>query len=177
MAATGSQEALSTAPTGTPRPPPSADHHLHALSPAAAKLLGAWVGTTVPTQDAKALIAQLDEAGITRGVVLSHAYWFGSPLMPRVEGDEYGNVRVENDWLAHEVALRRRWVGLYRHRSRCLRGCHRGPRSAHEEPLLRCFDRGQRPADDRTADICHSHATGGARACPVRKRPDAGIPA
>lgn len=50
------------------------------------------------------LIAVLDEAGIRRAAVLSVAYWFGSPLMPKPEGDEYTNVRAENDWTARQVA-------------------------------------------------------------------------
>jgi predicted TIM-barrel fold metal-dependent hydrolase len=53
---------------------------------------------------AEQLIAQLDEAGIQRGAVLSTAYWFGSPIMPKAEGDEYANVRAENDWTVQEVA-------------------------------------------------------------------------
>lgn len=53
---------------------------------------------------AEQLIAQLDEAGIQRGAVLSAAYWFGSPTMPKAEGDEAANVRAENDWTIREVA-------------------------------------------------------------------------
>lgn len=53
---------------------------------------------------AEQLIAQLDEAGIQRAAVLSAAYWFGSPFMRKVEGDEYTNVRAENDWTIQEVA-------------------------------------------------------------------------
>lgn len=53
---------------------------------------------------AEQLVPQLDEAGIQRAVVLSAAYWFGSPTMRRAEGDEYANVRAENDWNVREVA-------------------------------------------------------------------------
>lgn len=53
---------------------------------------------------AEQLVAQLDEAGIKRGAVLSTAYWFGSPFMRKAEGDEYANVRAENDWVAREMA-------------------------------------------------------------------------
>lgn len=53
---------------------------------------------------AEQLIAQLDEAGIQRAAVLSAAYWFGSPTMRKAEGDEYTNVRAENDWTIQEVA-------------------------------------------------------------------------
>jgi uncharacterized protein len=53
---------------------------------------------------AEQLVAQLDEAGIQRAAVLSAAYWFGSPTMRKAEGDEYTNVRAENDWTIQEVA-------------------------------------------------------------------------
>jgi predicted TIM-barrel fold metal-dependent hydrolase len=53
---------------------------------------------------AEQLVAQLDEAGIQRAAVLSAAYWFGSPTMRKAEGDEYANVRAENDWTIQEVA-------------------------------------------------------------------------
>jgi len=56
------------------------------------------------TRTADDLIAVLDEAGIRRAAVLSVAYWFGSPLMPKPEGDEYANVRAENDWTAGQAA-------------------------------------------------------------------------
>jgi len=49
------------------------------------------------------LIRDLDVAGIERAVVLSVAYWFGSPNR-RWPGDEYANVRAENDWTAAQVA-------------------------------------------------------------------------
>jgi predicted TIM-barrel fold metal-dependent hydrolase len=53
---------------------------------------------------AEQLVAQLDEAGIQRAAVLSVAYWFGSPLMRKAEGDELANVRAENDWTVREAA-------------------------------------------------------------------------
>ena len=75
---------------------------------------GAWrIAVETPTfpghpvrelSTAEQLIAQLDEAGIQRAAVLSAAYWFGSPLMSDAEGDEYANVRAENDWTIREVA-------------------------------------------------------------------------
>ncbi len=55
-------------------------------------------------RSADQLIAELDAAGIRHATVLSVAYWFGSPLMPKAEGDEYANVRAENDWTAKEAA-------------------------------------------------------------------------
>ncbi len=53
---------------------------------------------------AEQLVAQLDEAGIKRGAVLSSAYWHGSPLMRKIGGDEYENVKAENDWTIQEVS-------------------------------------------------------------------------
>ena len=53
---------------------------------------------------AEQLVAQLDEAGIKRGAVLSSAYWHGSPLMRKIGGDEYENVKAENDWTVQEVS-------------------------------------------------------------------------
>ena len=52
------------------------------------------------------LIQNMDETGIQRAVVLSVAYWFRGPPRPnRVwTGDEYENVRAENDWVAAQVA-------------------------------------------------------------------------
>ena len=52
---------------------------------------------------AEDLIRNLDETGIERAVVLSVAYFFGSPLRTWA-GDEYTNVRAENDWVAAQVA-------------------------------------------------------------------------
>lgn len=53
---------------------------------------------------AEQLVAELDEAGIRRAALLSAAYWFGSPLMRKAEGDEYANVRAENDWNVQQAA-------------------------------------------------------------------------
>lgn len=49
------------------------------------------------------LIRDMDETGIERAVVLSTAYFFGSPLRTW-PGEEYANVRAENDWVAAQVA-------------------------------------------------------------------------
>ena len=49
------------------------------------------------------LIANLDEAGIDRAVVLSVAYWPGGPE-PTPPPGEYERVRAENDWTAAQVA-------------------------------------------------------------------------
>jgi predicted TIM-barrel fold metal-dependent hydrolase len=49
------------------------------------------------------LIRDMDETGIQRAVVLSVAYFFGSPSRTW-PGDEYENVRAENDWVAAQAA-------------------------------------------------------------------------
>ncbi len=56
----------------------------------------------VEERDADDLISDMDAVGIQKAVVLSVAYWYGSPN-PR-PGDEYGNTRAENDWTAAQVA-------------------------------------------------------------------------
>ncbi len=49
------------------------------------------------------LIAQLDDAGIERAVVLSLAYQWGSPFNAGIV-DEYDKVMAENDYIARETA-------------------------------------------------------------------------
>lgn len=49
------------------------------------------------------LIRDMDETGIERAAVLSVAYFFGSPSRTW-PGEEYANVRAENDWVAAQVA-------------------------------------------------------------------------
>lgn len=75
---------------------------------------GAWrIAAEYPTfpgpqsreaSTAEQLVAQLDEAGIKRGALLSTAYWHGSPFMKKAGGDEYANVKAENDWTVQEVS-------------------------------------------------------------------------
>jgi predicted TIM-barrel fold metal-dependent hydrolase len=71
--------------------------------------IAAETDTTIPPPEftkpvtADQLIGELDDAGIQKGVVLSIAYWFGSPLQRPVK-DEYAKVRAENDWTVQQVA-------------------------------------------------------------------------
>jgi predicted TIM-barrel fold metal-dependent hydrolase len=53
--------------------------------------------------DGDHLVRDLDETGIERAVVLSVAYFFASPNR-KWPGDEYANVRAENDWVAAQAA-------------------------------------------------------------------------
>jgi predicted TIM-barrel fold metal-dependent hydrolase len=49
------------------------------------------------------LVAQLDAAGIRKGLVLSNAYYYDA-VRPEPVPQEYEKVRAENDWTAREVA-------------------------------------------------------------------------
>ena len=88
---------------------PLADHHQHLPSAAAIALLNRFRPNARPLNNriprtAEELIHWLDQAGIERAVLLSAAYWFGGGVMPKAEGDEYTNVRAENDWTATQAA-------------------------------------------------------------------------
>lgn len=48
------------------------------------------------------LVAEMDAAGVGRGVVLSDGYYFDS-VRPEPVPDEYAKVRAENDWTAAQV--------------------------------------------------------------------------
>ncbi len=54
---------------------------------------------------AEKLIGHLDDAGIQRAVVLSVAYWLGSPLEERPVENERAKVQEANDWTVEQVAL------------------------------------------------------------------------
>ncbi len=92
--------ACATKPAAPERGPvPLASYHQHLISPSMGEV---WA---IPERmDAKDLIAQLDEAGIRRAVVLSTAYAYGDER--RQFADERAKVVAENDWTATQVA---RW--------------------------------------------------------------------
>lgn len=125
-------------------------------------------------ETARQLVATMDQAGIRRAVVLSDAYYFGTPRSVPVQ-DEYGKVRAENGRGCtgcsrdHRASLGR--GGLFGVCSGHLRGCGVRRRSGDPEPLLRCgggLDReglGGRTGDDRQA-----HAADRAWAHPLRIR-------
>src|ERR1700761_206991 len=75
------------------------DYHQHLYSPRA----GARSSPGPKGIDADYLITQLNEAGISRAVVLSVAYSFSNPNKPPVP-DEYARVKEENDWTSAQVA-------------------------------------------------------------------------
>ena len=75
------------------------------------------------------LVAQLDDAGIRRAVVLSVAYFYGSAFLPEV-ADEYARLRAENDWVGAQVA---------RHPDRLVGFCGLNPLKPYAiEELTRC---------------------------------------
>lgn len=49
------------------------------------------------------LLAQMDSAGIRKSVVLASSYWWGSSILAE-SADEYEEVKLENDWVAAQVA-------------------------------------------------------------------------
>jgi predicted TIM-barrel fold metal-dependent hydrolase len=91
---------------------PRADHHLHIQGPGiseALKRLGARDPSVIKfvdpavlkTRSAADALAVLDTAGVRRGVLLSEAYMFGSPLMSPDNPDVAALTRAEN---AYNVA-------------------------------------------------------------------------
>jgi predicted TIM-barrel fold metal-dependent hydrolase len=50
------------------------------------------------------LVAEMNIADVKKAAVLSTAFWFGQPNKI-IEGNEYENVKKENDWLAEQVSL------------------------------------------------------------------------
>jgi predicted TIM-barrel fold metal-dependent hydrolase len=76
---------------------PAVDHHQHLLRSAVTPPKGFALS-------ADELIAQMDEAGIRRAVILSIAYQFGSPSRPPID-NEQARVKEENDWTREQAAL------------------------------------------------------------------------
>jgi predicted TIM-barrel fold metal-dependent hydrolase len=70
------------------------DYHQHLLMP---------TGGSPQGLVASDLVKLLDEAHISRAVVLSMAYRYGNPNQPPV-ADEYAHVKAENDWVSQQVA-------------------------------------------------------------------------
>ena len=82
-------------------PTPVADHHQHLFSPDLAAVL-AQSNPNFQSITARDVIANLDAAGIQKGLILGTAYLYGSPS--RNFPDEYARVRAENDWDAQQAA-------------------------------------------------------------------------
>ena len=92
--------ALSSCATSTnpaPSVTPFADYHQHLVSPDFA------VVAKVPERDARALLAEMDAAGIRKAVVLSVGYSFADERKQLSDPD--GRTRAENDWTSGQVGL------------------------------------------------------------------------
>jgi predicted TIM-barrel fold metal-dependent hydrolase len=86
--------------TGTPPtatvPTPRVDYHQHLVSPAFAPIV------KLPARDGRALLGELDAAGIEKAVVLSVGYSFADERKNLPDPD--GLTRAENDWTSAQVA-------------------------------------------------------------------------
>ncbi len=102
---------------------PRIDHHQHLVSPAFAPIV------KLPERDGRALLAELDAAGIDKAVVLSVGYSFGDERKKLEDPDQL--TRNENDWTSSQVASSGgRLIGF----------CSANPlRSAALEELERCL--------------------------------------
>jgi predicted TIM-barrel fold metal-dependent hydrolase len=77
-------------------PAPRVDYHQHLVSPAFAPIV------KLPARDEKALLAELDAAGIDKAVVLSVGYSFADERKKLEDPDRL--TRAENDWTSAQVA-------------------------------------------------------------------------
>jgi predicted TIM-barrel fold metal-dependent hydrolase len=77
-------------------PAPRVDYHQHLVSPAFAPIV------RLPARDGKALLAELDAAGIDRAVVLSTGYSFADERKKLEDPDRL--TAAENDWTSAQVA-------------------------------------------------------------------------
>jgi predicted TIM-barrel fold metal-dependent hydrolase len=75
---------------------PRIDYHQHLVSPAFAPIV------QLPARDGRALLAELDAAGIDRAVVLSVGYSFADERKKLEDPDRL--TRTENDWTSAQVA-------------------------------------------------------------------------
>ena len=76
------------------------DYHQHLYSSVAGPIsLAGWKGVT-----AEELILLMDEANVSRAVVLSTAYSLANPHKPPVPNEREA-VRNDNDWTSAQVAM------------------------------------------------------------------------
>ena len=83
------------AEASAPAPAPRVDYHQHLVSPAFAPIV------KLPARDGKALLAELDAAGIGKAVVLSTGYSFADERKKLEDPDRL--TRAENDWVSGQV--------------------------------------------------------------------------
>jgi len=77
-------------------PNPRVDYHQHLVSPAFAPIV------KLPARDGRALLGELDVAGVQKAVVLSVGYSFADERKHLPDPD--GLTRAENDWTSAQVA-------------------------------------------------------------------------
>jgi predicted TIM-barrel fold metal-dependent hydrolase len=77
-------------------PAPRVDYHQHLVSPPFVPIV------KLPARDGRALLAELDAAGIDKAVVLSMGYSFSDERKKLEDPDRL--TRVENDWTSGQVA-------------------------------------------------------------------------
>jgi predicted TIM-barrel fold metal-dependent hydrolase len=114
----------STLNFGSTRPPaPAVDYHQHLVSPAFAPI------AKMPPRDGRALLAEMDAAGVREAIVLSMGYSFGDERKKIDQPDL--RTREENDWTSAQVsASGRRLIGF----------CSANPlRDAALQELERCL--------------------------------------
>lgn len=102
------------AAAGQGRPPaPVADHHMHVISPESARVLKISCARMGPIKCPPEIstgsstgadaVAALDHAGISRGVLLSTGYFFGSPEVADLKLDVARETRAENQFVVDQA--------------------------------------------------------------------------
>ncbi|HEY1677850.1 MAG TPA: amidohydrolase family protein [Candidatus Sulfotelmatobacter sp.] len=82
-----------------------ADHHMHLASPELCALVGECMDSNnPPAVFAKDAVRALDDAHISRGVILSCAYLYGLASLHLKQSDLAAKVRRENEFTAAQVA-------------------------------------------------------------------------
>ena len=92
-----------------------ADHHMHVTSPELCGLVGECLESNhPPAVFAADAVRALDEAHVSKGVILSCAYVFGLPSLHMKSGDLATMIRRENEFTAGQVAqYSNRLVGFF----------------------------------------------------------------
>jgi predicted TIM-barrel fold metal-dependent hydrolase len=81
------------------------DHHMHLASPELCRLVGeCLLSNNPPAVFAADAVRALDEAHVSKGVILSGAYLFGLPSLHLKSGDLAAMTRRENEFTAEQVA-------------------------------------------------------------------------
>ncbi len=82
-----------------------ADHHMHLASADLCRRVGECLASNdPPAVYAADAIRALDDAGVSKGVILSCAYLYGLPSLHLTPGEIAKRTRIENEFTAAEVA-------------------------------------------------------------------------